>query len=196
MVGAILTQNTAWRNVSLAIANLKSADILDPAALLRAEPERVKALIAPSGFFNVKYDRLRSFLEYLVRWDMDFGRFLHLPIAHLRNELLEVKGIGPETADSILLYAFDRPIFVVDAYTRRLFSRLGYIWMDKAAYDEVQRFFMDELPSESSLYNEFHALIVNHCKDICRKRPLCSSCELSLLCSAYPFNNPDQKMLE
>jgi len=187
MVGAILTQNTAWRNVALAIANLKSENLLDPVALLEAEPEYVKTLIAPSGFFNVKYKRLRNFLEYLMGHDIDFDRFRHLPVADLRSELLEVNGIGPETADSILLYAFDRPIFVVDAYTRRLFSRLGYEWMDKAPYDEVQRFFMDELPPDPGLYNEFHALIVTHCKDICRKRPLCSACKLIPFCSAYPL---------
>jgi endonuclease-3 related protein len=184
ILGAILTQNTAWHNVTLAIANLKGEGLLEPGALLEAEPERIKALIAPTGFFNVKYDRLKSVLEYLVRHNMDLERFRRLPIADLRNELLEVNGIGPETADSILLYAFDRPIFVVDAYTRRLFPRLGYGWMEKAPYEEIQRLFMAELPSDSDLYNEFHALIVAHCKAVCRKEPLCSDCGLSALCAA------------
>lgn len=182
ILGAILTQNTAWRNVTLAIANLKAEGILEPGALLEAKPERVKALIAPAGFFNVKYERLKSVLEYLMRHDTDFERYCYLPTADLRNELLEINGVGPETADSILLYAFDRPVFVVDAYTRRLFSRLGYGWMGKAPYEEIQKFFMEDLPSDSGLYNEFHALIVAHCKTVCRKKPLCSECSLSSFC--------------
>jgi endonuclease-3 related protein len=182
ILGAILTQGTAWHNVTLAIANLKREGLLDPGALLAAKPEHVKALIAPTGFFNVKYDRLKSILEYLMRHKMDFERF-RLPIADLRNELLQINGIGPETADSILLYAFDRPVFIVDTYTRRLFSRLGYGWMEKAPYEDVQKFFMQELPSDSGLYNEFHALIVAHCKSICKKSPLCSDCDL-FFCAA------------
>ncbi len=185
ILGAILTQNTSWHNVALAIDNLERENLIDPDALLRAEPERVKTLIAPVGFFNVKYDRLRSFLDYLMGNEMDFERFRHLPVADLRNELLHVKGIGPETADSILLYAFDRPIFVVDTYTRRLFSRLGYNWMEKASYEEIQKFFMDELPSEPDLFNEFHALIVTHCKNTCKRKPLCSACNLSTFCEQY-----------
>jgi endonuclease-3 related protein len=190
MVGAILTQNTAWRNVSLAIDNLKSEELLDLVAFLEAEPERVKTLIAPAGYFNVKYRRLRSFLEYLKNIDPE--RFRSDPIDDLRSELLGVNGIGPETADSILLYAFDRPVFVVDAYTRRLFSRLGYSWMETAPYEEVQRFFMRELPSESDLYNEFHALIVVHCKNICRKKPLCSACAISSHCAAEFYKPASQ----
>ncbi len=178
IVGAILTQSTAWHNVALAIANLKREEILDPCTLLKANPERVKALIAPSGFFNVKYDRLKNFLQHLMKYDMDFERFRCLPVRDLRNELLEINGIGFETADSILLYAFDRSVFVVDAYTRRLFSRLGYAWMEKAPYEKIQKFFMGELPSDSCLYNEFHALVVAHCKTTCKKNPSCSSCNV------------------
>jgi endonuclease-3 related protein len=186
IVGAVLTQNTAWQNVAQAMANLKREGFLDASLLLGAEPETVKALIAPAGFFNVKYDRLMNVLEYLGGHDMDLERFRRLSIADLRDELLQVRGIGPETADSILLYGFERPVFVVDAYTRRLFTRLGYGWMEKAPYSQVQEFFMNELPSDSDLYNEFHALVVVHCKDTCKKRPLCSRCCLSSSCPARP----------
>ena len=183
-LGAILTQNTTWHNAALAIANLAAADLLEPNALFRTSPEKVKTLINPAGFFNVKYERVRNFLEYLKRHDMDLERFRNLPVAELREELLQVNGIGPETADSILLYAFERQIFVVDAYTRRLFSRLGHGWMEKAAYEEIQSFFMEELPSDVKLYNEYHALIVAHCKDTCRKQaPLCFACVLSPFCA-------------
>ena len=186
IVGAVLTQNAAWHNVAQAIVNLKREGFLDASLLLGAEPETVKALIAPAGFFNVKYDRLMNVLKYLVDHGMDLDRFRHLPIADVRDELLQVRGIGPETADSILLYGFERPVFVVDAYTRRLFTRLGHGWMEKAPYSEVQEFFMNELPPDSDLYNEFHALVVVHCKDTCKKRPLCSGCCLSSSCPARP----------
>jgi endonuclease-3 related protein len=182
IVGAMLTQNTTWHNVAQAIGNLKREGLVDASALLEADPNRVKALIAPVGFFNVKYDRLMNVLEYLVSHSMDLERFRHLPVADLRQQLIEVKGIGPETADSILLYAFERPVFVVDAYTRRLFSRLGCGWMAKAPYDEIQTFFMEKLPLDASLYNEFHALIVAHCKGTCKTTPLCSECCLCSLC--------------
>ncbi len=186
MVGAILTQNTAWHNVALAISDLKSENLLEPRALLMAEPEKVKALIRPSGFFNVKYIRLMNFLEYLATYDMDLQRLSCLPLADLRNELLGVKGIGPETADSMLLYAFNRPIFVTDAYTRRLFSRLGYLWMNEASYDRIQATFMRALPPDPKLLNEYHALIVTHCKIKCKSKPLCDSCGLSGLCAFDP----------
>lgn len=182
IVGAVLTQNTAWHNVTLAIDNLKSKGLLETIALLEADPEYVKELIAPAGFFNVKYRRLRSVLEYLLKHRPDFERFRRLPVVELRKELLEINGVGPETADSILLYAFDRPIFVVDAYTRRLFSRLGYSWMETALYEEIQTFMMESLPPDPGIYNEFHALIVVHCKDVCKKRPSCSNCSLSSHC--------------
>ena len=179
IVGAVLTQNTAWHNVSLAIDNLKNNDLMELKPLIEAKPEHVKPLINPVGFFNVKYRRLMNLLEYLNKYSDDFDRFRRLTITDLRNEFLEINGIGPETADSILLYAFDRPIFVIDAYTRRLFSRLGYNWMEKANYEEIQKFLMAQLPSDYKLYNEFHALIVVHCKEICRKKPLCWMCIFS-----------------
>jgi len=184
IVGAVLTQNTAWQNVAQAIDNLKREGLLEAGALLRAEPDRVKDLITPAGYYNVKYDRLMNLLRFLEVRGLDLERFRHLPLDELRAELLEVKGVGPETADSILLYAFQRAVFVVDAYTRRLFSRLGYHWMEKAPYDEVQRFFMEALKPDTVLYNDFHALIVVHNKDTCKKKPLCDGCCLFSLCVA------------
>jgi len=182
ILGAVLTQNTAWHNVAQAIANLKEAGLLSLESLLRAEPQEVKALLTPAGYYNIKYERLRSLLRFLDRYGMDLERLCSLPLETLRAGLLGVKGVGPETADSILLYAFERPVFVVDAYTRRLFSRLGYELMHKASYSEVQRFFMDALPQDIDLYSEFHALIVVHCKDTCKKMPLCEGCCLLSLC--------------
>lgn len=184
IVGAILTQNTAWQNVAQAIGNLKREGLLHANALLHAQPERVKALIAPAGYFNVKYERLMGLLRYLASYGLDVEELRRLPVAQVRDELLAVKGVGPETADSILLYALERPVFVVDAYTRRLLSRLGYSWMEKATYEEVQRFFMEALPRDMALYNEFHALIVVHCKDTCKKKPRCEGCCLLSLCVA------------
>jgi endonuclease-3 related protein len=186
IVGAILTQNTAWNNVALAIGNLKREGLLHANALFHAESERVKALIRPAGYYNVKYERLRNLLEYLDTYGFDLEDLRRLPLAQLREELLAVKGVGPETADSILLYAFHRPVFVVDTYARRLFSRLGHSWMEKATYDEVQGFFVEALPRETDLYNEFHALIVVHCKDTCKKKPRCQGCCLSSVCLAWP----------
>ena len=179
IVGAILTQNTSWHNVAKAIENLKSHKLLELNALVEAEPEFVKKLITPVGFFNVKYKRLKSVLDYLVSTEL--LKFSCEPVEELRDELLAINGIGPETADSILLYAFERPIFVVDAYTRRLFSRLGYGWMEKASYDEIQRFFMESLPLDTGLYNEYHALIVMHSKILCKKKPLCLDCVMTCL---------------
>ena len=142
-------------------------------------------MITPVGFFNVKYKRMMNFLDYLAEYNMDLERFRNLPVSDLRGELLQVNGIGPETADSILLYAFERPVFVVDAYTRRLFGRLGYDWMEKAPYEDIQAYFMQELPSDVQMYNEYHALIVTHSKETCTKKtPFCLACNLSPRCTA------------
>jgi len=191
IVGAVLTQNTAWHNVAQAIANLKREGLLQPAALLQAEPDAVKALLAPAGYYNIKYDRLMSLLRFLDGYGTDLERLRSLPLEGLRAGLLEVKGVGPETADSILLYALQRPVFVVDAYTRRLFSRLGYGWMEAASYDQVQGFFMEALSPDTALYNEFHALIVVHSKDTCKKRPLCEGCCLRSLCAALGWSESE-----
>lgn len=183
MVGAVLTQNTAWSNVEKAIANLRAARRLDAAAILRTPPVRLAKLLTPSGYFNVKARRLRS----LCAWYVEQGGFDALrrrDTPGLRAELLALHGIGPETADDILLYAFERPVFVIDAYTRRLFKRLGLIAGD-GAY-EVLRAGVERRLARSddriALFNEFHALIVAHAKDICRPRPRCALCCLARTC--------------
>jgi endonuclease-3 related protein len=182
MVGAVLTQNTAWSNVERAIANLKRAGGLTPAAIARTPPARLAAWLRPSGYFNVKARRLKS----LCRWLLAQGGMRAIagrPTARLRHELIAVHGVGPETADDILLYAFERPVFVIDAYTRRLFARLGIIQGDEG-YETLRHLFEHALPSEAALFNEYHALIVRHAKEVCRRRPRCSDCCLARDCPA------------
>ncbi|MCS6771201.1 MAG: endonuclease III domain-containing protein [Kiritimatiellae bacterium] len=178
MVGAILTQNTAWSNVEKAIARLRAAGALDPKRLHEAPLERVAEWIRPAGYFNVKARRLRAFTTWLVdRYDGSVRRMLREPPDRLRAELLGVKGIGPETADSILLYAAGHPIFVVDAYTRRFLSRHGWL-PQKASYEQTAALFEANLPKDPALYNEYHALIVALGKTFCRARPRCADCPL------------------
>ncbi len=183
VIGAILTQNTAWRNVESAIANLRTAGCLTPGALRETSREELEALIRPAGFFRQKAERLQLFVEHLAsRHQTDLGRMLSGPLDRVRTELLTLKGVGPETADSILLYAGGRPSFVVDAYTRRLFSRLGLLNGDEG-YEAIRTLFMGNLPADADMFNEYHALIVEECKTFCRKRlPRCSSCPLFACC--------------
>jgi endonuclease-3 related protein len=182
IVGAVLTQNTNWRNVSLAIDALRQQGLLLWEPLLAASDDLLRECIRPSGVYNVKLQRLRHLLAYLEPFGLDHPRFGDLPLEKLRAELLAVHGIGPETADSILLYAFQRPTFVIDAFTRRLFARLGAGWMARGSYAALRAHFMAALPAEVALYNEAHALIVRHSKDICRARPLCATCLLLPRC--------------
>ena len=179
-MGAILTQNTSWKNVEKAIGNLKRARLLDPRKLARVPKGRLERLLRPSGFFRVKAQRLRSFLKYLEGdYRFNLSKMKRHPLPRLRRELLGVPGIGPETADSILLYALDKPAFVIDAYTRRIFQRHRLI-SDGASYEEVQRHFADVLPPSVRRFNEYHALLVRVGKDLCKKRtPLCSQCPLN-----------------
>ena len=180
MVGAVLTQNTAWTNVEKAIANLKAAKALSPAAIAAAPHRRLAAWLKPSGYFNIKAQRLHAFCTWLIRKG-GAKCIARLPTDVLRAELLQVHGIGPETADDILLYAFNRPVFVIDAYTRRIFRRLGSIQGDED-YETLRRLFENSLATDTQLFNEYHALIVAHAKDICRPRPRCACCGLSALC--------------
>jgi len=182
-VGAILTQNTNWGNVEKAIANLKAADCLTPSAIATLPPQELAALIRPAGYFNVKARRLQSFCtSALAAGQGDLERLFAQDWRQLRQWLLAVNGIGPETADSMLLYAANRPSFVVDAYTRRIFSRLGLV-DETIAYEPLRSFCMQQLPEDPALYNEFHALIVEHGKQQCRPRPRCADCCLAIQCN-------------
>jgi endonuclease III related protein len=181
-VGAILTQNTNWGNVEKAISNLKREGLLSAKALLDVPIELLAEVIRPAGFFNVKSIRLKDFVGWLfARYDGKLERMFSCDWQDLRQELLNVRGIGPETCDSILLYAGGKPSFVVDAYTKRLFSRLGIV-TEKADYEEIRAVFMENLPQDMELFNQYHALIVQHCKEHCRKKPLCPGCELHVSC--------------
>ena len=182
VIGAILTQNTNWSNVEKAIANLRAAGVLTSASILALETAELEDLIRPSGFFRQKAERLQLFCRHLrERHANDLARLLDQDLEPARAELLSLKGIGPETADSILLYAGERPSFVVDAYTGRLFGRLGLL-DGTEKYAEIRAMFMNGLPIDVDLYNEYHALIVIHCKDFCRKRPLCAQCPCAGTC--------------
>ncbi len=176
-IGAILTQNTAWRNVEKAINNLKKEGLLDIKRLLSLSLEDLKELIRPAGFYNQKAQRLKSFLLWLLEKGGCLTE-INESTAEIRRELLKIRGIGKETADSILLYAMDRPVFVVDAYTKRILSRHNII-EEKADYDIVQAMFVENLPRSVALYKEYHALLVKLGKDYCKsKNPLCETCPL------------------
>ncbi len=178
MVGAMLTQNTNWKNVERAIENLKNAGMLDVHAIHRCDHAALAELIRPAGYFRLKAGRLKNFIEYFVsNYGGDIERMKEISTSTLRDELLSVKGIGPETADSILLYALDRPLFVVDAYTKRILLRHS-LCCEEDGYDEIQQIFMDSLEEAAPLFNEYHALIVETAKNFCRKVPLCDACPL------------------
>jgi endonuclease-3 related protein len=181
-VGAILTQNTAWANVEKALAVLRARKLLSYEGLRRVPLGRLSALIRASGTYRLKAARLKAFLDFLGR---AYGGRVEAMSAEdpgeLRRKLLSVQGIGPETADSIALYAAGLPLFVVDGYTRRLFSRLGLLRGDER-YEDVQRFFMDRLPRRAALFNDYHAQIVRLAKEACRPVPLCGACPLAEMC--------------
>ena len=183
MVGAVLTQNTAWTNVERAIHNLRLYEALNPQAILDAPHEQLAEWLRPSGYFNIKADRLKRYCEWYTK-EGEYPQLSTWETETLRKGLLSVKGVGPETADDILLYAFERPVFVIDAYTRRIFSRLDFISHDEG-YETLRAFFEKGLVrnrDKVGLFNEYHALIVNHAKDYCRKKPVCENCCLNRLC--------------
>lgn len=179
--GAILTQNTSWKNVERALENLRTGKALALVRLSRQSRKRLAGLIRSAGYFNQKAARLIHFSRWVLkRCRGKLSRFFSGPLDKIRGELLALNGIGPETADSMLLYAGGRPVFVVDAYTRRIFTRLKLIRSQE--YETVRGFFESSLPQSARLFNEFHALIVTLGKDICRKKPLCHICPLLELC--------------
>ena len=180
IVGAVLTQNTAWLNVERAIANLDAAAALQPRALLDLPEPRLASLLRPSGYFNVKARRLRAVCTwYLARGE--HARLRYWPTGRLRHALLGLHGVGCETADDILLYAFGRPVFVIDAYTRRLFARLGLV-EGTESYEVLRVACERSLGADAPVFNEYHALIVCHAKVHCRPRPRCEGCGLAALC--------------
>ena len=182
MIGAILTQNTAWRNVEKAIENLKASGAFFPAALLDLADDVLAEWIRPAGFFRVKTRRIKAFLSFFVtRYGGQVSQMREQPAGRLRHELLGVDGIGPETADCILLYALEKPSFVVDAYTRRIFGRLGMVDAT-AEYHDVQRQFEAALNRDPALFNEYHTLIVALGKAFCRPNPKCERCPLVSIC--------------
>ncbi|HVH50497.1 MAG TPA: endonuclease III domain-containing protein [Candidatus Bathyarchaeia archaeon] len=179
IVGAILTQNTSWANVERAIRNLRDARLLSPKAVRRVHSMRLEQLLRPSGYFRQKTKTLKSFVNFLfASYAGSLTRLFAAPTTVLREQLLALRGIGPETADSILLYAGRHPVFVVDAYTRRILERHGHAH-PKATYDEIRKMSASALPTDPQLFNEFHALIVHTGKHFCRKaNPVCLQCPL------------------
>ena len=179
MVGAILTQNTAWSNVEKAIGNLRKKRLLSPEKIGKVASGELRTLIRPSGFYNEKTKKLKTFVGFLNGFGKKgIEKLSRYETKPLRKILLGLKGIGPETADSILLYAFGKSVFVVDAYTKRIFSRHGLV-SKNATYDEIQKFFADNLSKSAKLFNEYHALIVETGKNYCRKKkPFCKICPL------------------
>ena len=185
IVGAILTQSAAWRNVERAIANLKAAEALSPQALRRLGLPEVAALVRSSGYYNAKALKLKSLASWLGKYyDDNLNKLFSDDIDRLRQQLLSIYGIGQETADSIILYAAHKPVFVIDAYTRRIINRIG-LAPDSNSYIAYQALFMDNLPGDAGLFNEYHALLVCLAKDICRNRPLCQQCCLNSICRFY-----------
>lgn len=178
IIGAILTQNTNWKNVEKAITNLAENDCLSPEKLRNLDVETLAGLIRPAGYFNQKAQRLKGFIDWLFeKHDGSIENLAALPTSTLREQLLSLKGIGPETADSICLYAFDKPLFVVDTYTARIFGRHGFL-EPGCGYQEIQELFHAGLEHDIALFNEYHALIVQLGKEHCKRKPICKGCPL------------------
>jgi endonuclease III related protein len=179
IVGAILTQNTNWANVEKAILRLKEKKLLDARRLLIISPSKLAVLIKSAGYYNVKAVRLKNFIRFFfTMYSGNIKRMGSQDLMILRKQLLAVKGVGPETADSILLYALNKPVFVIDTYTKRIFSR-HHLLEERATYEQAQDIFMRNLKNNAGLFNEYHALLVKLGKDYCRKQnPKCEVCPL------------------
>lgn len=181
--GAILTQNTNWKNVEKAVVELNKNDLIDVKRILKIENQKLAEIIKSSGYHNQKAIKLKNFCEFLLKnYNGKLNLFFKNDIDELRKQLLSVNGIGPETADSIILYAAKKPIFVVDAYTKRIMNRIGH---RESSYDEIQKLFMQNLSNSERLFNEYHALLVELGKGICKKHPLCGKCPISGCCGYY-----------
>lgn len=180
LVGAVLTQNTNWKNVEKALESLKQAEMLSLEALSAVSMDELAQLIRPAGYYNLKSKRLKNLLQLIAdEYGGDLQKLQDDDLQSSRKKLLGVKGIGEETADSILLYGCSHPIFVIDTYTHRVFSRHNLV-EEESTYADMQQSFMDSLPSNAQLFNEYHALIVRTAKDYCRKsKPLCDACPLN-----------------
>ena len=185
IVGAVLTQNTNWRNVEKSLNMLKKSEVMSPEKILALPDQALEELIYSSGFYRVKTKRLKAVCRFLVnKFDGHLEKMKSVSLVLSRELLLNIKGIGPETADDILLYALGQPIFVVDGYARRIFSRVG-IGPSGDEYEAWQKFFMNNLPIDVFLYKQFHALIVRLGKDHCKPQPLCNECPIIDYCSYY-----------
>jgi endonuclease-3 related protein len=179
IIGAILTQNVSWNNASKAIANLKNAKKLDPITLYNSSPGNIAPLIRPSRFYNMKSMKIKNFMDFFYEeYGGDITAMSGEDPVILRKKLLAVKGLGKETVDAIMLYACHMPVFVVDAYTKRVLLRYGILKGDPS-YDEIQGYFMDNLPRDRTLYNDFHAQIVHLGNSICKSTPLCGACPIA-----------------
>jgi len=179
VLGAVLTQRTNWQNVELAINNLKKAKINSLKNIYRKNKRSLSHLIKPSGFYKTKSRYLISLIKFIFKNYGGLAKMKKRDAKELREKLLNLKGIGQETADSILLYAFNKPIFVIDAYTIRIFNKLGY---KEQTYEELQKLFMDNLPKDERIFNEYHALLVELGKNYCKNKPLCDECPINNLC--------------
>ena len=177
IIGAVLTQNTSWKNVEKALDNLRGKNLISPEKILKTDSKILADLIRPSGYFNQKADRLKIVSSFLLKNKNLKNEKDNI----IRKKLLDVKGIGLETADSILLYAFNKPFFVIDLYTKRIFSRLGFCEKN-IEYKDLQKKFHENLPKKTNLYNEYHALIVELAKKHCTKIPSCDNCPLNKIC--------------
>ena len=191
MVGAILTQNTSWSNVERALNNFGSN--LTPDYIINCQMEELCAIIRPSGFFNQKAPRLKSLAQWFKKYNYDIEQIKSENHEKIRNELLQINGVGYETADSIMLYAFDKPYLVIDAYTIRIFTRLGFDLPKD--YESIRNYFENRLPYRNALFNEFHALVVKHAKLFCKTKPACEECSLKGVCSFHDTLDKSTAML-
>ncbi len=191
IIGAILTQNTSWKNVEKAIENLLAADLIDLKKISKVNKQKLAKLIRPSGYFNQKAERLKIFADYILKnYNGHLTTFMEKDHREIRPELLKIKGIGPETADSIILYAFQKPMFVIDMYTKRIFSRLGVV-DENIAYEDLQKMFHKNLKEDAEIFNEYHALIVEFAKQFCTKKPQCLGCPLNKECKTFIYGKSE-----